>query len=312
MTSVAHELRPIIIKKIIVAGHHVHHGGAWKIAYADFVTAMMAFFLLMWLLGMTDDVKRKGLADYFAPTLIEMRQNSAGSNGLLGGESIVSRDNYPHRATQTGTRSLTIPRDATGGPDSGSRAAQQAETQRLNGVEQAIRRQLESDQQLRELARNVRLVNTTEGLQIDLMEGDNFAMFALGTDQLQPRAHRLVQAVARSISAVNNAVIVRGHTDGLAYRSQRAMNNWMLSTARAEQTRALLVVNGVGGSRISRIEGVADREPLIAADLRDPRNRRISITLMREHRVTPNNPVRISNNIAAPLAPRLSEQAAER
>ncbi|MEQ1688778.1 MAG: flagellar motor protein MotB, partial [Sphingopyxis sp.] len=100
-TKIANDVRPIIVKKVIEAGHAAHHGGAWKIAYADFVTAMMAFFLLMWLLGMTDDEKRKGLADYFAPTLVEMRQGSAGSNGLLGGDSIVSADNYPHRAGQT-------------------------------------------------------------------------------------------------------------------------------------------------------------------------------------------------------------------
>src|SRR5512141_579232 len=81
---------PIIVKKVIEESHRPHHGGAWKIAYADFVTAMMAFFLLLWLLGATDANKRRGIADYFAPTLIEMRQNSAGSNGLLGGDSIVS------------------------------------------------------------------------------------------------------------------------------------------------------------------------------------------------------------------------------
>ena len=100
------------VKKVVGGGHH---GGAWKIAYADFVTAMMAFFLLMWLINTTTPEQKRGIADYFAPTLIEMRQNSAGSNGLLGGDSIVAQDNYPHRATQTGSRALTIPRDVTGG-----------------------------------------------------------------------------------------------------------------------------------------------------------------------------------------------------
>src|SRR4051812_3852126 len=107
--------RPIIVKKIVEAPHGAHHGGAWKVAYADFVTAMMAFFLLLWLLGMTDEQKRKGIADYFAPTLVEMKQNSAGSNGLLNGESLISHDNYPNKPTQTGTRSIVIPRDSTGG-----------------------------------------------------------------------------------------------------------------------------------------------------------------------------------------------------
>src|SRR6478752_10471075 len=94
---------PIIIKRIKKGGHG-HHGGAWKVAYADFVTAMMAFFLLLWLLGATEENQRKGLADYFTPTLVKMREQSAGSDGMLGGNSITNVDNYPNRAGQTGTR----------------------------------------------------------------------------------------------------------------------------------------------------------------------------------------------------------------
>ena len=111
---------PVIVKKItIVAGGH--HGGAWKVAYADFVTAMMAFFLLLWLLGATTEKQRKGIADYFTPTLVKTREASAGSStGLLGGSSLTDADNYPHRAGQTGTKAMTIPRDATGGPKEGS------------------------------------------------------------------------------------------------------------------------------------------------------------------------------------------------
>src|SRR6185369_15354963 len=107
------EPRPIIIKKIIADGHGGHHGGAWKVAYADFVTAMMAFFLLLWILGATTEKQRKSIADYFAPTLVELKQNSAGSNGIFGGSSITDKDNYPNRAAQTGTRSMTIPIGAT-------------------------------------------------------------------------------------------------------------------------------------------------------------------------------------------------------
>jgi hypothetical protein len=106
---------PIIVKKVtVVAGGH--HGGAWKVAYADFVTAMMAFFLLLWLLGATTEKQRKGLADYFTPTLVKMKEGEAGSYGLLGGSSITDADNYPHKAAQTGTKTLTVPRDATAAP----------------------------------------------------------------------------------------------------------------------------------------------------------------------------------------------------
>ena len=124
--------RPIIVKKVIEGGHGGHHGGAWKVAYADFVTAMMAFFLLMWLLGATTEKQRKALADYFAPTIVQTKQESAGSNGMFGGDSIVSADNYPHRAGQTGTRSITIPRDVVGGPKEAS--GREQETKKFQQV----------------------------------------------------------------------------------------------------------------------------------------------------------------------------------
>src|SRR4028118_1709491 len=101
------EVRPIIVKKVIEAGHAAHHGGAWKVAYADFVTAMMAFFLLMWLLGMSDQQKRQGIADYFKPTLMEIRQNSAGWNGLLDGSSKIAEDNDLYKGAKTGPAAAT-------------------------------------------------------------------------------------------------------------------------------------------------------------------------------------------------------------
>ena len=120
-------LPPIIVKKITIE-EGGHHGGAWKVAYADFVTAMMAFFLLLWLLGSTTEDQRKGLADYFTPTLVKMRQQSAGSDGMLGGSSITDADNYPNAAGQTGTQTITIPRSAKGGPvEGGGRGEQKSE-----------------------------------------------------------------------------------------------------------------------------------------------------------------------------------------
>src|ERR1700759_2013893 len=110
----------IIVKKIVDGGHAGHHGGAWKVAYADFVTAMMAFFLLLWILGATTEKQRKGIADYFSPTLVEMREKSAGSNGPFGGDSIIAKDNYAHKASQTGSKSITVPKDASGGAKEGA------------------------------------------------------------------------------------------------------------------------------------------------------------------------------------------------
>src|ERR1700760_3467498 len=113
----------IIVKKISGEGHGGHHGGAWKVAYADFVTAMMAFFLLLWILGATTEKQRKGIADYFSPTLVQMREKSAGANGPFGGDSITAKDHYPHKAAQTGPKSIPIPKDASGGQKEGAAAS---------------------------------------------------------------------------------------------------------------------------------------------------------------------------------------------
>jgi chemotaxis protein MotB len=269
--------RPIIVKKVIEQAHKAHHGGAWKVAYADFVTAMMAFFLLLWLLGMSDEQKRKGIADYFTPTLVETKQNSAGSNGLFGGDSIISQDNYPHRATQTGNRAIVIPKAAIGGPNEGEERVR--DRKRFEQLKKALNERMNESPELRKLKPNVRLVETREGLRIDLVDEANFSMFNRSTDRLLPSAQKLIGEVARVIEGVPNQIIIRGHTDALPYASGRTMNNWMLSTARAEATRATLSGAGVGADRFARIEGVADREPYLSRDRYDPRNRRMSIIL---------------------------------
>ena len=273
------EPQPIIVKKVIAADHGAHHGGAWKIAYADFVTAMMAFFLLLWLLGATDEEQRKGLADYFTPTLIEYRQNSAGSDGILGGDSIIAAENYPHRAAQTGSRAIVVPRDVTGGERDGEQQQRAEDLERFERLRRELTRRIDGTPDLRRLREHVRFTQSDEGLRIDLTDEADFSMFRVGTDQLLPEARRLVGEVARVIQGVPNAVVVRGHTDSLPYAAGRTMNNWLLSTARAETTRATLQSGGVPIERIARIEGVADRDPFVPADRYDPRNRRISITL---------------------------------
>ena len=288
-------VRPIIVKKIIEEGHGGHHGGAWKVAYADFVTAMMAFFLLMWLLGATEEKDRKAIADYFAPTIVELKSGSAGSNGLFGGESIVGRDDYPNRAGQTGTQSITIPQDATGTADEAGnsqyatlteeqkaamkKVQQLAEKEKFEKLKKQLEERLGSSEQLSKLLKNVRFTDTREGLRIDLVDEANFSMFALSTDKLVPKAADLLKEVAQVINGMPNPVIIRGHTDALPYASGKTMNNWMLSTSRAEATRRALVIGGINPGQVHRIEGVADKEPYNPADRNDPANRRISITL---------------------------------
>ena len=271
-------LRPIIVKKItmVAAGHH---GGAWKVAYADFVTAMMAFFLLLWLLGATTEKQRKGIADYFTPTLVKMKEGSAGANGLLGGSSLTDVDNYPHRAGQTGTKTLTVPRDATGGPKEGA-----GRLKRVQTMKERLARKLAASQQLARLARQVRMVDTTEGIRIDLIDDADFSMFQLGTTMLTPDAMRLLTAIAQTVAPEGTGLTIRGHTDALPWKPGPgkpgiSANNWSLSAGRAEATRQALLRQGIAEKRFFRIEGVADRELLIRDRPQDPRNRRISILL---------------------------------
>jgi chemotaxis protein MotB len=252
------------------------------VAYADFVTAMMAFFLMLWLLGATTENQRKGLADYFTPTLVKMKQQSAGANGLLGGSSITDADDYPHRAGQTGTQSITIPRDATGGPKEGSGDIKRTlREQKMNAVKRDLERRLQASEALKKLAGQVRMVDTTEGMRIDLVDNADFAMFRLGTTVLTPDAKQLLAAISSAVGSDSGGLAIRGHTDALPWRPGLKGNNWSLSAGRAEATRQALLRSGLDEGRFRRIEGVADRELLVRDDPNDPRNRRISILLMK-------------------------------
>jgi chemotaxis protein MotB len=267
------ELPPIIVKKVTVVADQAHHGGAWKVAYADFVTAMMAFFLLLWLLGSTTEAQRKGLADYFTPTLVKTKEQSAGSHGLLGGSSLTDADSYPNRAGQTGTRSLTVPRDATGGAKEGE--------SRVKRMRSRVVEKLKDNDRLRRLLKQVRMVETTEGVRIDLVDDADFSMFVLGTTVLTPDAIGLLKVIADAVGSENGELTIRGHTDSLPWKSGAEQNNWSLSAGRAEATRQALMRDGIGLTRFRRIEGVADRELLVKDNPQDPRNRRISILLSR-------------------------------
>jgi chemotaxis protein MotB len=250
---------------------------------------MMAFFLLMWLLGATNEKQRKALADYFAPTLVQMKQNSAGSNGMFGGSSITDKDNYPHKASQTGTRSMTIPVEAIGGEQVGTGQKGTLKNKAMLAAEdrqnfEKMRRQvsfaMSKNAKLSRLASHVRFVRTQNGLRVDLIDDADYSMFGLGTTQLDPEASKLIGLIAESIKDMANPIMIRGHTDSLGYGDPLAMNNWMLSSGRAEATRRRLANGGIPEARFNRIEGVADREPMIENSPTDPRNRRVAITLL--------------------------------
>ena len=279
----------IIYKKVYIEGHGGHHGGAWKVAYADFVTAMMAFFLLLWLLGATTEKQRKGIADYFAPTLIDTHAQGIGGSGLLGGESIASTNKLGPKSSSSTIQSIAMPTEGAGGEQAGAgrkgslRSAQATvveDRKRFAELRRQVTAQIANSRELRKLASHVRFVMTSEGMRIDLVDDADYSMFALGTTALEPEASDLIALVAKSVAGTQNPVMIRGHTDSVPYGDPRAMNNWMLSSGRAEATRRRLALGGIPEPRFSRIEGVADREPLVTGAPSDPRNRRVAITLL--------------------------------
>ncbi len=273
----------VIVKKIIADGHGGHHGGAWKVAYADFVTAMMAFFLLLWLLGATNEKQRKGIADYFAPTVIDTRALGMGGNGLFGGESVRSDQKIGEKAGRSSEAGLATPVTGAGGakPGSGDRGSlRNADKANFERMRKQVVEEMKRTPELRKLAAHVKFVMTSEGMRIDLVDNADYSMFAVGTTVLASEASELIGRISATIRATDNPIMIRGHTDSLPYGDPRAMNNWMLATGRAEATRRRLALGGTPERRFARIEGVADREPMIANDPTDPRNRRVAITLL--------------------------------
>lgn len=294
-------LAPIIVIKKIQPGHGGAHGGGWKIALADMMTAMMAFFLLMWILGASQETQRKSVADFFTPsnsTAQVQMGATAGSNGLFGGRSIIDPDGFPYTAKQTAMMQMVTPR-SEGGPtenepspntenardnDSQSKTEQKEATEaadkaNFDKMEKEVREQLAANPNLEQVQNQVQFVREKEGLRIEVIDKADFSMFPLGSTKLQPQAQALMTEIAKSLAGTDNKLSVRGHTDSLAFANKGGRNNWSLSAERAEATRATLEKSGIKSDRFTQIEGVADTAPYNPNDPKDPRNRRISITV---------------------------------
>ena len=264
---------PVIIKRKKVSGDHGHHGGAWKVAYADFVTAMMAFFMLMWLLNATTEKQRQGLADYFSPT-IPIHRVASGSEQPFGGESTHSEEAVQkdgEGTTEQNTGEIKIVTD----PESPAEIAEDP----LKLIEEALNgrggESFVSDEAMKHVVMRI----TDEGLIIELFDTEEAKLFEQGTDNPTPLLRDLLGMIARVSSLVTNGVAVGGHVPA---NPIVLANNpvWDLSTNRAGRARALLETAGLAPERIRRVTGFADRKP----SLDNPmalRNNRIEITLLR-------------------------------
>ena len=267
------EQRPIVIrrKKVVEGGHH---GGAWKVAYADFVTAMMAFFLLMWLLNATTEDQRKGLADYFSPS-IPVHRTSGGGSGPFGGTSSSSEK--------------VVAQDGTGAEDShpvqqhqsvGESGVDATEEKRdpLEGIAEALLAQAGESEIADRLLEHVRLRRSDEGLVIELYELPASPLFDGETAQPLPRLVELIGVVGSVAVGVTNSIAVDNHVNTAAI-GRPAAPGWDLTAQRALAARRLLADQGIAPKRFARVAGEADRAPGFP-DPRDPRNRRTEIILL--------------------------------
>ncbi|WP_421791755.1 flagellar motor protein MotB [Hyphobacterium sp.] len=285
--------QPIIIKKVKKGGDHGHHGGAWKVAYADFVTAMMAFFLLMWLINTTTPEQRRGIADYFAPASVSPSQS--GNGGILAGTALGEEG-----ARAAGTSSVIerlspdAIRDETETPqespesasaavsaDAMAQARERREQAEFASAEMSLRQSLQDMPELAELTRQLIIEQTPEGLRIQLVDEEGRPMFNPGSVQPNERAVVLLRAVAEIAAELPNRIAVSGHTDAGPSPSD-TYSNWELSADRANAARAILQEGGLSDDRIAEVTGRAGSEPLFPDDPYLAGNRRISILLLRE------------------------------
>jgi chemotaxis protein MotB len=279
MAGDAKKLQPIIIKRVRKGGHG-HHGGAWKIAYADFVTAMMAFFLLMWLLGSTTEGDKKGIADYFqSPLKIALLASGSGagdaSHVIHGGGQDMTRSAGQVKRGDIDSRRKTVNLQAL-------KAEQvRAEVARLEQLKQKVEQKIAGNPKLAAIKSQIRLDMTRDGLRIQIVDENQRPMFASGSAVVQPYMRELLREIGAVLAEVPNRLTLEGHTDAAPFAGgDLGYGNWELSADRANASRRELMSGGLPEDRMLRVQGLAAS---MLFDGRDPlgaTNRRISIIVM--------------------------------
>ena len=278
MSGDSKKLQPIIIKKVKKGGHG-HHGGAWKIAYADFVTAMMAFFLLMWLLGSTTDGDKKGIADYFGSPLKVAMGGGSGSGDassvVKGGGTDLSRQNGQVKNGETEAQRRTLQLKAL------KAEQRKAEAARLETLQHKVEDVLASNPKLAALKSQIRLEMTRDGLRIQIVDEQNRAMFDSGSAVVKPYMRELLREIGGVLAEVPNRLTLEGHTDAQPFGAgERGYSNWELSSDRANASRRELGAGGLPEDRVLLVQGMASSKLFEPADPLSPVNRRISILVM--------------------------------
>ena len=270
--------RPIIVKRVKKHAP-AHHGGAWKIAYADFVTALMAFFLLMWLLGSTSAGDLKGIAEYFQTPLKVALAGGTGSGDsssiIKGGGQDLTRTEGQMKKGEITEEKRTINLKAA------EAEIIRRETQVLQDLKGRIRKAIQDNAALAPYGKQILLDITSEGLRIQIADERNRPMFASGSAQLEPYSRLILREIGRTLNDVPNRIGISGHTDMHLYSGgAKGYSNWELSSDRANAARREISVEGLNEARVLRVVGLSSAVPLDPQDPENPLNRRISIVVM--------------------------------
>mgnify|MGYP000238769397 CR=1 FL=1 len=279
---------------VVEAGHH---GGAWKVAYADFVTAMMAFFLLLWLLNVTTDEEKNAISNYFDPTHPQVSDSLSGAGGVMGGLSM----------TPEGSMATNVQNIVNENPDAAPNARKKneksspkekakekakeilrkKEDEKFKKAEDAIKQAIQESPELAELAKNLMVDMTPEGLRIQIVDQEGKPMFASGSARMYEKTKTLMTKIATIVKSTPNDISVRGHTDSVPYGAGADYTNWELSSDRANASRRVILDAGIPMERVNNVVGKADTDHLLPDDPNNAQNRRISIILLKEELTNP-------------------------